>query len=364
MKFICERLALQEALGAVSSVAMTRTPRPILECVRLTAEKDSLLLTAYDQELGIQYRVTQVDVSKPGETLVKCDRLMAIVRESSDETMTFETDDDILSIRGRDSHFRVNGQNVREFPPVPGMEGEANLTLRIGDLKFAIEKTLFAAARESTRYAINGVLWQKKGKQLRLVSTDGRRLAMSGAPIQSGTDADVNVIVPTKTLNLIQRLHFDADESVDIRVTANQIAIRSPKATISSVLVEGNFPRWEDVIPRDNDKTMSLNSSIFLSAVRRAALLSSPESKGVLLKAEKGMLELTSRSAEQGEANIKVEVDYKGPEIRIGFNPEFLVDALKVCDDELSIDLKDGTRPGLIKSGKEFQYVVMPVNLS
>lgn len=364
MKFICDRLALQEALAAVSSVAMTRTPRPILECVRVTAEKDGLVLTAYDQEVGIQYRISQVEVNQPGETLVHCARLVAIVRESSDETMSFETDDDTLNIRGRDSHFKVLGQSVREYPPVPGLEGETNLTVKMGDLRSAIEKTLFAAARESTRYAINGVLWQKKGKQLRLVSTDGRRLAMSMAALQASTDADVHAIVPTKTLSLLQKLHFEADEPVEIRVTANQIAIRSGKATISSVLVEGNFPRWEDVIPRENDKTITIKSDVLLSGVKRAALLSSVESKGVLMKIGKGEMELTSRSAEQGEAKIKIEVDYKGGEINIGFNPEFLTDALKVCDEELSMDLKDGTKPGLIKSGKDFQYVVMPVNLS
>lgn len=368
MKFICDRLALQEALTAVSSVAMTRTPRPILECVRVTAEKDALVLTAYDQEVGIQFRVSQVEVNQPGETLVHCARFMAIVRESADETMSFETSDDVLNIRGRDSHFKVLGQSVREFPPVPGMEGDSNLTVKMGDLRSAVEKTLFAAARESTRYAINGVLWQKKGKQLRLVSTDGRRLAMSMAPLQASADADVQAIVPTKTLGLLQRLHFDADEPVEIRVTANQVAIHSGRATISSVLVEGNFPRWEDVIPRENDKTISMRSDAFLSAVKRAALLSSVESKGVLMTINKdkikGEMELSSRSAEQGEAKVKLEVDYKGPEIAIGFNPEYLIDALKVCDEELTMELKDGTKPGLIKSGKDFQYVVMPVNLS
>ncbi|HWL95163.1 MAG TPA: DNA polymerase III subunit beta, partial [Phycisphaerae bacterium] len=265
MKFICDRVALQEALSAASSVAMTRTPRPILECVRITAEKDGLVLTAYDQEVGIQYRVTQVEVSKPGETLVNCARLVAIVRESADETMAFESQDEVLNIRGRDSVFRVVGQNVREFPPVPGLEGDPNITLKMGDLRSAIEKTLFAAARESTRYAINGVLWQKKGKQLRLIATDGRRLALSSAAMQSSTEGDVQAIVPTKTLSLLSKLHFDADEPVEIRITTNQIALQCGKATISSVLVEGNFPRWEDVIPRENDKTIELTTDVFLS---------------------------------------------------------------------------------------------------
>ncbi len=364
MKFICDRIALQEALAAASSVAMTRTPRPILECVRVTAEKDGLVLTAYDQEVGIRCRIPQVEVSKPGETLVHCARLMSIIRESNDETMSFESDDDVLNVRGKDSHFRVLGQSVREFPPVPGMEGEPNFTVNLGELKTAIDKTLFAAARESTRYAINGVLWQKRGKNLRLVATDGRRLALSSATIQDATDGDVQAIVPVKALQLIGKLHLEGDEAVEVRITSNQIVIRSGRATISSVLIEGNFPRWEDVIPRDNDREVSIKTDVFLSAVKRAALLSSVESKGVMIKLHKDQMELSSRSAEQGEANVKVDVPFKGAELSIGFNPEFLIDALKVCDEDATLELKDGTKPGLLKCGKDFQYVVMPVNLS
>lgn len=364
MKLICDRIALQEALAATSTVAMTRTPRPILECVRLTAEKDGLILTAYDQEVGIRYRIPQVEVTTPGETLVHCARLMSIVRESGDETMSFETEDDVLNIRGKDSHFRVLGQSVREFPPVPGMEGEPNFSVNMGELKTAIEKTLFAAARESTRYAINGVLWQKRGKNLRLIATDGRRLALSAAAIADAKDGDVQAIVPVKALQLIGRLHFEADEAVEVRITSNQIVIRSGRATISSVLIEGNFPRWEDVIPRENDKEISIKTSVFLSAVKRAALLSSVESKGVMIRLHKDQMELSSRSAEQGEAKVKLDVAFKGAELSIGFNPEFLIDALKVCDEDSTLELKDGTKPGLLKSGKEFQYVVMPVNLS
>jgi len=332
--------------------------------VRLSVEQESLTLTAYDQEVGLRCRVREVEVSSPGETLVPCDRLMAIVRESADETMALEVADDLLHVRGRDSHFQIVSQDVREFPPVPDMEGQADLTVKTGDLREAVEKTLFAAARESTRYAINGVLWQKEGDALRLVATDGRRLAMSQAPLVNSESEEIRAIVPGKTLGILSRLHADADEVLEVRITANQIVMRCERATISSVLVEGNFPKWEDVLPRDNDKELVLETAEFLSAVRRASLLSSVESKGIALKLNDGTLELSSRSAEQGEANVRLEVGYKGADLSIGFNPEFLIDALKVCGDKTTFSLKDPGRPGLIRSGKTFQYVVMPVNLS
>lgn len=364
MKCLCDRSSLQEALTAAASVTPTRTPKPILQCVRLSVEKDGLTLTVYDQEVGLRYRIREVEVTAPGETLVPCDRLMAIIRESSDETMALELTDGLLHIRGADSHFQVVTQDVKEFPPVPDMEGKPDLTVKMGDLREAAEKTLFAAARESTRYAINGILWQVSGKELRLVATDGRRLAMSHAPLVKAVEKDIEAIVPTKALGVLSRLHVEADEVLEVRITSNQIILRCERATISSVLVEGNFPKWEDVVPRDNDKLLELQTSEFLSAVKRASLLSSVESKGIALKLNNGMLELSSRSAEQGEAKVHLKVEYKGEELSIGFNPEFIIDALKVCGEKTTLELKDPARPGLFRSGKTFQYVVMPVNLS
>jgi len=364
MKCVCDRSALQEALAAAASVALTRTPKPILECVHITAQTDSLVLTAYDQEVGIRCRVDGVDVSEPGETVVHCARFKSIVDASVDETMNLETENDALHIRGRDSHFQIVGQNAREFPPVPEMEGEPNVAMKIGPMKAAIEKTLFAAARESTRYAINGVLWQQDGKGLRMVATDGRRLALSNAPLVKPVAEDTHAIVPAKALMLLSRLHLDADETIEARIMPNQIIMQTRNATISSVLVEGNFPRWEDVIPHGNDILLELKKDALLSAVKRAALLASVESKGIIIELTGDALMISSRSAEHGEASIRVPVDCKGAKMKIGFNPEFLADALKVCEEDVRLELKDSSRPGLLKSGKDFQYVLMPVNLS
>lgn len=365
MKCICDRVALLEALSATSSVAAARTPKPILQCVRLTAAKDALTVTAYDQEVGLRQHVRQIDVTKTGESLVNCERLLAIVRESADETLAFETKDDILHIRGADSHFQVIGQSAREFPPVPDMEGDADFSVKVGVLREAVGQTLFAAARENTRYAINGVLWQKKGKNLQLIATDGRRLAMSSVSLEKSVGEEVSAIVPAKALNLLSKLHFAADEVIQVKLSTNQIILRSDRATISSVLVEGHFPKYEDVVPRDNDKKISLKTDEFMSAVKRASLLSGVESKGIRIHVSSEGLVLSGRAQEQGEATVKLSgIEYGGPALDIGFNPEFLVDALKVCGETVSFELKEPSRPGVIRSGPVFLYVVMPVNLS
>ncbi len=365
MKFICDRLALLDGLLAASGVFVARTPKPILQCVRVTAGKNSVTLTAYDQEVGLRYHIRQVEVAKQGETLVSGERLLGIVRESSDETMSFETDDDVLHVRGADSHFQIIGQSVREFPPVPDLEGEADLTVKVGVLRDAVEQTIFAAAKENTRYAINGVLWQKKDKQLLLVATDGRRLAMSSASLEKSVGDDVHAIVPTKALSVFMRLPLVGDDNLEIKLSANQILMRTEQATISSVLVEGHFPKYEDVIPRDNDKKIELQTDEFLSAVKRAALLSGMESKGIRIAIGPEGMVLSGRAQEHGEAVVKMSgIQYSGSPITIGFNPEFLLDALKVCGETLTLELKESARPGLFRSGPVFQYVVMPVNLS
>lgn len=364
MKCICDRAALHEALSAVSSVVATRTPKPILECVHLTVSGDELTLMTYDQEVGLRYRVREVEVSDEGAALVDCARLVAIIRESTDETMAFETDDEKLHVRGSDSHFQIVGKDVREFPPVPAMEGEPELVVKVSGLQQTVEKTLFAAARESTRYAINGVLWEGQGKRLTLVATDGRRLSMSSVSLEKSPEDGVRAIVPSKPLVLLSRLHFGADELLGAKFTQNQVIMQTERVTIGSVLVEGNFPKWEDVVPRDNDKEFTLQRDVLLSAVKRAALLANVESKGIAMELEGEEMKLSSRSAEQGEANVRLKVDYKGEKLRIGFNPEFLIDALKVCDEDATVELKDSSRPGLIRSGKDFRCVVMPVNLS
>lgn len=364
MKCICDRSALQEALSAASGVALTRTPKPVLQCVRLTAEADVLVLTAYDQEVGLRYRISQVEVKDPGEALVSCDRLYSIVRESNDETLSLETKDDHLHIKGKDSHFQVVGHNVREFPPVPDMEGEASLSIRAGSFHRGIEKTLFAAARESTRYAINGVLCEVRGKKLQLVSTDGRRLAVASVDLEAKPSEPLRAIIPTKALSIFNRLHLDGDEVMSIRIMPNQVIMAAAGVTISSVLVEGNFPKWEEVVPDGGDKTLEIDTLEFLSAVKRASLLANVESKGIAMELAGKDMELRSRSAEQGEAQVRIGVSYTGQPIKIGFNPEFLMDALKVCDEKTTMVFKDGSKPGLLKSGSDFQYVVMPVNLS
>jgi len=366
MKVICNRGALLEALMVTANVVQARTPKPVLQCVKLSAADDRLTVAATDLEVAIRYSDNQVQIEQAGETLVPADKLRDIVRESVDDTLSIELTNDTANIKGQDSHFKIYTQKPSDFPPVPDFEGEGDIEIAGGLLKQLVGQTLFAAAKESTRYAFNGVLLTAKGKKINLVSTDGRRLAMAkGDLISDKLPKDgAKAIVPAKALNLLDKLIDDPEETIAVQVRENQIIFHSPSATLTSNLVEGQFPPYEDVIPKDTDKKMTAATADFLSAIRRAALLTTEDSKGVRMHFSKKGLVLTSRSPESGEATVNFLCKFEGAEIEIGFNPNFLTDALKVVDsDEISLELTAPNRPGLLKAGPNFLYVIMPVNL-
>jgi DNA polymerase-3 subunit beta len=394
MKVICDRAALLNGINLVSGAVAARTPKPQLQCIKLSATAGKggheLVLAATDAEIAIRLRLSTVDVKAPGETLIMGDKLRGIVSaEDHEPTLTLEVSGDACNIRGGDAKFRLLTYPAADFPPIPDFAEVTAATARpravfatpADQLRSVVERTIFATARETSRYAINGVLLKRDGKRLELVATDGRRLALSRAVVTSA-DKDakpVTCIVPTKALQMLVRLMGDPEDTVQVAITDNQIyfALSSgkdatPRAVLSSTLVEGTFPPYEDVIPKDQDKKVTFDRDVLSSAVRRAALLTNEESRGVRLKftgADK-RVELTSRAPEMGDAEVRVDLaGYEGEDIEIGFNPSFITDALKVIpDNEVILELKAPNKPGLIKcspkSTSEFLYVVMPVNLT
>jgi DNA polymerase-3 subunit beta len=392
MKVICDRGALMDAINLVSGAVAARSPKPQLGCVKLVASKSGgageLTLSATDAEIALRLSISQVDVQKAGEVLIPADKLRAIVSaEDGEPTLTLESDGEMCSIKGADAHFKVYGYPAADFPPIPEFadvvagkldapKAKAVLTHPAGSLSQLVARTLFATARETSRYAINGVLFKRDGKRLEMVATDGRRLALARAPLSGGEkDAKaVSCIIPSKGLGMLMKLISQHDEPVQIAITDAQIlfsfgtAASPGRAVLVSNLVEGSFPPYEDVIPKDQDKKVTFDRDVLASAVRRAALLTNEESRGVRMnfKGKDKLLELSSRAAEVGEAQIRCDLaGYEGDDVEIGFNPTFVTDALKVISEpEVIMELKAGNKPGLIKSGTDFMYVVMPVSLS
>ena len=366
MKANFNRSALAEALGLLTSVVPSRTPKPILRCVQITAGEKEVRMCATDLEVGINYLISEVQVDKPGEVIIPADRLAAIVRESIDEVLVLESSEGACKIKGADSHFTIYGHEPGQYPVVRDFEGTGEIQISLSNLQAGIEQCLFAAAKESTRYAINGVLWEIKDKKLMLVATDGRRLARCRVSLAAAPKEEVpaNILVPGKAMGLLDKIGAGEKDTVAVKLVDNQILISCANVVISSNLVEGNFPKYEDIIPTDYDKKLTLSTEAALSAVRRASLLTSEESRGIKLSLEKGKMVFSCRAPETGDAQVDMPVDYKGEPIEIGFSPQFLIDVLRVIKEpEFDFELGQSDRPGLIKSGTNFLYVLMPINL-
>jgi len=383
MKVVCDRGALLEAVNLVAPVVAVRSPRPQLSCVKLSAVRGDgggeLRLAATDADVSISLSTAHVDVQREGEALAPADKLRQIVQaEDAEDHLTLETTgESALEIRGQDAKFTVYGFPPEEFPPAasfPSDRGE--IVLEAGELQGLISRTLFATSKESSRYAINGVLVNVEGKKIELVATDGRRLALaSGSVAENKAEKRVSAIIPTKALTQVAKLLGDPSERVRLALTENQAVFalgeagEAPRAVLSGSLVEGAFPPYQDVIPKDQDKKATFEVSSLTSAVRRAALLTNEESRGVRLRIARSgsdaTLHLSSRAPEMGEASIDLAVpSYEGEEIEIGFNPQFITDALRVVDEpQVVVELKAPNRPGVFRCGSDFTYVVMPVNL-
>jgi DNA polymerase-3 subunit beta len=365
MKVKFNRAALQEILGLVTSVVPSRTPKPILQCLRMTAKGEAVKICATDLEAGISCLAGQVEIEQEGDVVIPAEKISSIVRESADEVVELEAVEATVHVKGADSHFTVYGHGPEQYPAVPELGGKGDIEVDLAVLQEGIERCVFAAARESTRYALNGILWEVKGKKLTLVATDGRRLARSIVNLKSsGKLPDGRIIVPAKTMALLDKIGADEGAKVAVQFVDNQIIMACENVVISSNLVEGNFPKYEDIIPKDYDKRLVLSTDATLSAVRRAALLTSEDSKGIKLVLSKGSLVFSGRAPETGDAKIDMTVDYSGASIEVGFNPQFLIDVLRVIKDkDFEMHLGEADRPGMIKSGSNFIYIVMPVNL-
>ncbi|MHC4130530.1 MAG: DNA polymerase III subunit beta [Planctomycetota bacterium] len=367
MKININRTALVEALALLTSVVPSRTPKPILRCVRITVAGKEARLFATDLEVGIDVSIAEVQVEQEGEAVIPADRVAAIARESADEVLRLETEETTCTIIGSDSQFTIYGHSPDQFPAVPTFDGEPDIKITLQNLQLGIEQSLFATAKESTRYAINGVLWEAKGKKLNLIATDGRRLARCRINLAASVDRKIEqakLIVPAKTMSLLDKIAGTDKDVVNVKLAGNQLIINCVNAVISSSLVEGNFPKYEDIIPTDYDKKIKLSTEATLSAAKRAALLTSEESRGIKLTIEKGKITFSGKAPEAGDAKVEMAVEYKGEPIEVGFNPQFLTDVLRVIQTpDLEIELGQSDRPGLIRSGQNFLYVLMPINL-
>jgi DNA polymerase-3 subunit beta len=366
MKITCEREKLLSAFQTAASVAPSRSPKPILQNVKLEVRGDSAILMATDLETGVRVELAGVQVDAPGSAVLPINRFSPILRESSDASLKIETDGQNLVVSGQHSEFRLPAENPDEFPAVASFSESKYHEVPVRLFKELIRRTVFATDNESSRYALGGVLLELSAEGCIAVGTDGRRLAKMAGPGKSvggHQTGDNTTIVPTKAMHLIDRALTDADGEIQIAARSNDILIKSPRVTIYSRLVEGRFPRWRDVFPQRGGKQIDMIVGPFHAAVRQAAIVTSEESRGVDFTFADGKVLLSGRAADVGQSRVELPVPYDGEEVGITLDPRFLSDFLKVLDPDktFTLELKDSESAAVCTTDDGYGYVIMPL---
>lgn len=367
MKLNCHRGSLAAAFQAVSAVVPSRTPKPILQNVKLKVTDGETVLIGTDQEVGMRYVVPEVEAEGQGEILLPTNRVTSILRELRDDTVTLDVMQDSVQIRAGHSEFKLPVENPAEFPTVAPFAEEEYLIVASRVLKEMIRRTIFATDPESTRYPLGGILLALGDQQLGLVATDSRRLAVVHASCSSHggmPDRPAPPVVPAKAMSLIERSLTDSDDEVWIAVNANDVLVKTPHATIYSRLLEGRFPKYQDVIPKDSQLSVDLVTSPFYTAVRQAQIVTNEESRGVDFTFVEGSLVLNSQAADVGQSRIELPVSYSGPEVTITFDPRFISDFLKVLEPETQVHLEmnDPESAAVLRTEDGYTYVIMPLS--
>lgn len=367
MKISCPREPLLSAFQTAATVAPTRSPKAIICNVKLEASADVLTLTATDMEVGIRIEVPDVEIEAAGQALVPVSQFGGMLRESTDEKLNIEADSQGTVVRGQRSELRLAAQNPDEFPAVTAFEGTSYHEVPARLFRELVRRTLFATDAESSRYALGGVLLEMDAEQITAVATDGRRLAKMSGPAQSvdgHQTGEATTIVPSRAMQLIERAFSDADAEIQVAARANDIVVRSPRATINARLVEGRFPKWKEVFPkRSNAVDVELSVGPFHSALRQAAIVTNEESRGIEFSFGNGSLVMSGSTAELGQSRVEIPIAYDGEAISVKLYHRFVSDFLKVLDSEktINVNVENGEAAALLTTDDGYGYVVMPL---
>ncbi len=364
MKLAVTKEALLEGLQRTQNVVSNRPTLPILTNALLEADEEGLWITTTDLEVGIRCRV-EARVEKTGSTTLPARKLVSIIRELPSSEIILEVDSkNAASIRCGASFFKIFGLPKEEFPAFPAFEEPKSLKIRQSELKDGLRKTSYAISSDEARYVLNGILFSLKDNKLMLVATDGRRLALFDSDLEFPESHERDFILPTKAVTELQRL-LSEDGEVEISSSENLVSFELNGARLVSKLVEGNYPNYRQVIPGEAKERIALEREAFHNCVRRVSILSSDKTSAVRLNFTKNNLDITANTPEVGEAKESMSINYKGRDISIAFNPEFLMDPLRnLPNDEVFLELIDEMSPGVIKIQTPFLYVIMPMRVS
>ena len=363
MKFDTTKETLVKGIQEVQNAINPKTTLPILSNILIEAGKESLSLTATDLDIGI-VSTMPVKTGSEGVITAPAKKFFDIIKELPDGEVSISAKkNNLIHIECAGCLFKIMGLPKDEFPQLPDFKDKDSIMMQRSRLKKMFSMTSFAVSRDETRYILNGALFVVKPTYIRIVATDGRRLAMIEEKNQSPKTHEKKVIIPAKTITELLKLLGDEGE-VKICFGNNQVMFDMGSTKVVSRLIEGEFPNYEQVIPKETKEKILIARAMFLSATKRAALFTNPDSLAVKVELAKDKMVLSKNAPYIGEAREEMGVDYKGKDLAIGFNPDYLIDALKNINDEMiPFEVVDAEKPGVIRIGSEYVYVVLPMQI-
>ena len=363
MRFKVEKVILINAIQTVQNIITTKSALPILSNILIEAQTGTLKLIATDLDIGITC-VIPVDTQEVGAITIPAKRFSDIIKEFPLEVISVSTKkNNQVTIDSDVCQFKIMGLVKEEFPKLPEFKDQQAIKINQGVFKQMLSLTVFAVSLDETRYVLNGILFKINKNQLTLVSTDGKRLAVAERKLTVESDVDISMIVPLKTIQELNRNLKDEGE-LSLVVSNNQALFDLGNVGIISRLIEGEFPDYKQVVPPVTENKMKVVRSQLLLAVKRAALLATPDYQAVKLEVFKNKLVISKSTPDIGEFHEELVVEYQGRELVIGFNPVYLIDILKNLNEEtVNIELVDGEKPGVIRMSG-YVYIVLPMRLN
>lgn len=367
MKFTITRDNLQQGLAAVAASVPTRTTLPVLSNLLIEAEEDGVRMSATDLDMAVSLTVP-AEVAEAGGLTVPAKKLQELARELPEFPVSVTTKADRLELNCGRAVFRINGLPKEEFPAFPDVSFEGSWKVTGTVLQNLIRHTTFAVSTEESRPILNGVLWQFMDGEMRMVATNGHRLARMRVPAEAAGAPAADLIVPPKALAQVDRL-FGPEEEIEVARSENHLGFREGGRQIFTRLIEGPYPNYEQVIPKDNDRIAIVDRSALLQSLRRMAVVASEQTHRVRLLFGGSMLRFMVETPDLGEASEELEVDYRGEPLEIGFNASYLLEVLKFMPGEdVRLSFKASDRAAIVEpaAGEEdtgFLCLVMPLRL-
>jgi DNA polymerase III subunit beta len=366
MKLKITRDNLQQGLAAVGASIPTRTTLPVLSNILIEVGPDSIAMFGTDLDIAVSVTVP-AEVDEEGAVTVPAKKLQELARELPEHPVRITTKGDRLELTCGRASFKLNGMPRDEFPTFPSVDFSKSWKVQGKVLHELIHQTSFAVSTEESRPILNGVLWQLADDEMRMVATNGHRLARIKVPAPGHGAPKADLIVPPKALAQVQRL-FSADDEIEVARSENHIGFRKDGTQVFTRLIEGPYPNYEQVIPRDNDKFAIADRNQLVQALRRMAVVASDQTHRVRLGFTTNTVRFSVETPDLGEAHEDLEVEYSGEPIDIGFNASYLLEVLRYMPtEEVKITFKAPERAATIEpSGDnvaDYLCLVMPLRL-